>query len=60
MISQVSLACLPNYGEALAAHLVVSLASLLYIGIFFFFLYLLFNNPQVVIFALQQPNISQD
>jgi hypothetical protein len=50
MISQVSLACLPNYGEALAAHLVVSLASLLYIGNFFFLL----------IFALQQPNISQD
>jgi hypothetical protein len=47
MISQVSLTCLPNYGEAFAGQLAVSLAASLHLGNF-----LLEGDSQVVILAL--------
>jgi hypothetical protein len=55
MISKISPPCLPNYGEALAAHLVVSLALSLNLGRF-----ILEGDSQVVISALQHPHIPQD
>ncbi|XP_059428504.1 uncharacterized protein LOC132162261 [Corylus avellana] len=55
ILSQISLACLSNYGEALAAQLAVSLASSLHIGKF-----IIEGDSQVVILALQQPALSLD
>jgi hypothetical protein len=55
MISKINPPCLPNYGEALAAHLAMSLALPLNLGHF-----ILEGDSQVVISALQHPHIPQD
>jgi hypothetical protein len=55
MTSQISPLCLPNMGESLAANLATSLASSLNIKRF-----ILEGDSQIVILALQQPNIAQD
>jgi hypothetical protein len=54
-ISKINPLCLPNYGEALAARLVVSLALSLNLGQF-----ILERDSQVVISTLQHPYIPQD
>jgi hypothetical protein len=54
MISKISPPCLPNYGEALAARLIVSLALSLNLGHF-----ILEGDSHVVISALQHPHIPQ-
>jgi hypothetical protein len=50
MISQISPACLPNYGEVLAVHLAVSLAISLNLENF-----IIESGSQVVILSLQHP-----
>jgi hypothetical protein len=55
MASQLSPPCHPNYGEALAAKLAVSLASSLQLGRF-----ILEGDSQVVLPALQNPYFTQD
>jgi hypothetical protein len=55
MTSQIQSNCSPNKGEALAAHLAVSLAASLYLNRF-----IIEGDSQVVILALQQPTIIQD
>jgi len=47
--------CQPNYGEALAAKLAVSMASSHHLDLF-----ILEGYSQVVIFALHNPSITQD
>jgi hypothetical protein len=53
--TQIQSACSPNKGEALAAQLAVSLASSLHLDRF-----VIEGDSQIVILALQQPNIVQD
>jgi len=53
MASQISSSCNPNYGEALAAKLAVSLATSLYLDHF-----ILEGDLQVVISTLRHPNVS--
>jgi ribonuclease HI len=53
--TQIQSACSPNKGEALAALLAVSLASSLHLDRF-----VIEGDSQIVILALQQPNIVQD
>jgi hypothetical protein len=55
MASQISSPCNPNYGEALAAKLAVSLATSLHLDHF-----ILEGDSQVVISTLRHPNVSQD
>jgi hypothetical protein len=50
MISQISSPCLPNYGEALAARLAISLATSLNLEKF-----IIEGVSQVVILSLQHP-----
>jgi hypothetical protein len=54
MISQIHSRFSLNMGEALAAHLAISLASSLHRKLF-----ILEGDSQVIILALQQPNISR-
>jgi len=53
--TQIQVACSSNKGEALAAQLAVSLASSLHLDRF-----IIEGDSQIVILALQQPNIVQD
>jgi len=55
MTSQLSPPCHPNYGEALAANLAISLASSLQLDHF-----ILEDDSQVVLLALQNPYVTQD
>jgi hypothetical protein len=55
MASQISSSCNPNYGEALAAKLAVSLAASLHLDHF-----ILEGDSQVVISTLRHPNVYQD
>jgi hypothetical protein len=55
MASQISSPCNPNYGEALAAKLAISLATSLHLDHF-----ILEGDSQVVISTLRHPNVSQD
>jgi hypothetical protein len=55
MTSQINPRCSPNMGEALAAHLATSLASSLHLKWF-----ILEEDSQAVILALQKPSISQN
>lgn len=55
MISEISAPCFPNYGEALAAQLAVTLATSLKLGRF-----IIEGELQGTSLALQQPSISQD
>jgi hypothetical protein len=55
MDTKINSKCLPNMGEALAANLAVSLAGSLNIQRF-----ILEGDSQIVILALQQPEIAQD
>jgi hypothetical protein len=54
MVSHISPPCLPNYGEALAALLAISLANSLHLDRF------IIEGDSRVILALQYPRLFQD